>query len=474
MQSDRAILTALRAAAIDGIVTSDERGLIWSVNSAVERLFGYSAAELEGRDVRILMPEPYHSQHQGYLRNYLRTGVPKVIGQGREVQGRRKDGKVFPIFLTVTEARVDGQRMFLAILRDLSALDFARRSTERFFMVAQDLLCTATLAGHFTSLNAAWERVLGYPLPHLLATPFLELIHPEDTAATQAQLEHLGRGESVVSFRNRFRTQAGSWRTLEWSAVLVPQDGLIYAAARDVTRQDEVERLKDQLVSTVSHELRSPLGSIQGSLRMLDEGILGRVPEAANELVGIARVNADRLVRLVNDLLDLDRLEAGRMQLDAQELDVCALLTDAVQALEGSAREAGVRIQVEPCAQVPLVADRDRLIQVLVNLLGNAIKFSPAGGVVKLQASLLQPSGVRLSVHDEGPGIDAAHHQRIFERFEQVRGERDLEKRGTGLGLAICRAIVEQHGGTLGVESQPGHGAVFWLELPAIPRVPQR
>jgi signal transduction histidine kinase len=233
----------------------------------------------------------------------------------------------------------------------------------------------------------------------------------------------------------------------------------------DVTRDREVDRMKSEFISTVSHELRTPLTSIKASMALLLEGQTGLDGEAT-ELVQVSKRNADRLVRLVNDILDVSKIEAGRLELDLQEHEVAPLCAEAVAGIDGFAQKVGVPVRPQISSGLPRVrADWDRVVQVLTNLLSNALKFSPRGNAVHLVAG---PSnaGVIFEVRDRGPGIPHDFREKLFTKFAQNDRAR-REQEGTGLGLAICRALVLAHGGEIWVESEPGRGASFFFTLPA-------
>ena len=233
----------------------------------------------------------------------------------------------------------------------------------------------------------------------------------------------------------------------------------------DVTRDREVDRMKTEFISTVSHELRTPLTSIKASMALLLDGNAGLDEEAA-ELLQVSKRNADRLVRLVNDILDVSKIEAGRLQLDLKEHEVAPLCAEAASGIAGFAQKVAVQVRPSIAPALPRVrADWDRVVQVLTNLLSNALKFSPRGGEVDLEVSA-RAGGVLFAVRDRGPGIPEEFRDKLFTRFAQSdRAKREQE--GTGLGLAISRALVLAHGGEIWVESEPGRGASFFFTLPA-------
>lgn len=255
-----------------------------------------------------------------------------------------------------------------------------------------------------------------------------------------------------------------------FSAAPIHDDDDVVTAAvvgfQDVSQMHELARLKDEFVATVSHELRTPLTSIKGSLQLLlvDEDALPNTD--SRSLVEIALKNSDRLVRIVNDMLDVAKIEAGQLPMMPTRTDTASVLAASVEGVAGMAAAREVTVTVQHDGSVPrLYVDQDRIVQTLVNLLSNAVKFSPTGATVVLAAAPVGTDRVALSVTDRGPGIPADQLGRIFEKFHQVGGP---NRQGTGLGLAISRAIVAQHGGTLEVASTPGVGTTFTVTLPRV------
>ncbi len=245
-----------------------------------------------------------------------------------------------------------------------------------------------------------------------------------------------------------------------------------YLAQRELSRVQadlrRSERVKDEFVSVVGHELRTPLTSIRGSLGLLAGGLVGELPQEAANMVALAMDNTDRLVRLVNDILDIERMDSGRLPLQRAPVGVGELVRHSVQALQGTAQDAGVRLHVD-IQELEVCADADRIVQTLVNLLSNAIKFSPRESSVTVEVS--EGDGcARFSLTDSGRGIPPDQLEAIFERFNQVDVTDAREKGGSGLGLAIARGIVGSHGGRLWAESSPGAGSTFLLHAPACGR----
>lgn len=236
--------------------------------------------------------------------------------------------------------------------------------------------------------------------------------------------------------------------------------------SRDVTDERKASRLKDELVSTVSHELRTPLTAIAGALGMVGVGAAGELPERADRLVGIAHRNTERLIALVNDLLDLDKLQSGKVEYQWETIDLAELIRSAVEQNQTLGAAAGIELgETVPASAVLVSGDRNRLMQVMANLLSNAIKFSPPNGRVTVRLTC-KADTARISVVDRGIGIAEEFRGRLFERFSQHDASSTRSQRGTGLGLAITRAIVEQLGGSIAYESTTPKGATFHVDLP--------
>jgi signal transduction histidine kinase len=253
----------------------------------------------------------------------------------------------------------------------------------------------------------------------------------------------------------------------------------------DITERRKIDRLKNEFISIVSHELRTPLTAIRGSLGLILRGVYDKKPEKKQRMIEIAAEQSDRLVRLVNDILDLQRLESGSMRLDLQVGDAAALMQQSVDLMRTYAEENQIQLTVTPLP-VSIWAAPDSIVQTLTNLLSNAIKFSKPGGKVWVSAKVeteelkTQPKGMKLgenqfsfpsvcfSIQDQGRGVPSDKLETIFERFQQVDASDSREKGGTGLGLAICRKIIEQHGGRIWVESVLGEGSTFYFTLPLV------
>lgn len=231
-------------------------------------------------------------------------------------------------------------------------------------------------------------------------------------------------------------------------------------------REQELMEMKKQIVAMVSHDLRAPLTSIQATLGMLNRGLYGDLNDQGRRRVDSSESSARRLISMINDLLDLEKLEAGRMEIELKDVPLTVVVARSIESVQELAANKRIKLDYDQ-QELEIRGDGDRLIQVIVNLLSNAIKFSPEKAVVKI-TSAVRNGVVEVRVIDQGPGVPEEYRERIFERYRQIEGSSEHKTSGgTGLGLAICKLIVEQHGGSIGVDSGSGQGSTFWIQLPA-------
>jgi PAS domain S-box-containing protein len=358
----------------------------------------------------------------------------------------------------------------------LKTVRASERRTATILETAQDAFIGVDMAGIVSDWNSAAEAMLGWSRREALGHRVEELITPErNRARTRAMLEHFrATGELDILGQRTERTlmtRDGREIPVEMTTGLAEgSEGVFFTVfMHDISERKEVERMKNEFVGTVSHELRTPLTSISASLALLADGIAGDLPADAKQLVDIANASSGRLVRLIGDVLDIQKMEAGRMTIEREIQPLLPVAQGAVDAMRSFADQAGVTLAcaADPDAQdLRAAVDRDRMTQVLTNLLSNAIKFSEPGTVVTTRIDAVADQRVRVSVVDQGSGIPEAFRDRVFQRFAQADGADSRRKGGTGLGLSICKAIVEEHGGTIGFDSQAGVGTTFWVELP--------
>ncbi len=362
----------------------------------------------------------------------------------------------------------------LARARERERADELSRQQKILLHSVADGICGVDRNGTVRFANPAATRLLGVPSPSLIGKTVHEILHgnaPEgkkcgaDCALRRATAQRVpATGEDTV-----YRSNASGFPAEYFLNPMIDQgrySGSVLSF-RDISQRYALDKMKDEFVSTVSHELRTPLTSIRGALGLLTSGILGPISDKATNLLRIALTNSDRLVRLINDILDLERAQSGREPLVFRSVQMADLVRQAIDGMQLVAEQAGVLL-IHDKTQVEITADADRLLQVLTNLLSNAVKFSPRNSAVSV---MLRPgsSGVTLSVIDQGRGIPADKLEAVFGRFQQVDASDSRQKGGSGLGLAICRAIVMQHNGRIWAERNPVRGSTFRVFLPYHP-----
>jgi PAS domain S-box-containing protein len=467
----------------DGIITISEAGNIELFNPAAERMFGYRSEDVIGRNVSMLMPEPYRSQHDGHVAHYLHTGQAKVIGTGvgRELTGLRNDGAIFPLDLRISEFHLEGHRHFVGSLRDITehkriteALRASHAQLRQIADTVPALIADLDLEQRFRFHNKAYEEVLGLSSGQIDGRTLAEVLGAQTYAVIQDKVEEVLRGYPV-RYERVITTPQGDLRN--YTVLFLPRYGEgegvdpgkvigFFSLGTDITELKRIDRMKTEFVSTVSHELRTPLTSIRGSLGLIAGGVAGELPPAVKNLVGIATNNCERLIRLINDILDSEKIESGKMRLDLQGVEIRQVVQQALSANEGFASQHRVTMRLRaPDATLQVRIDSDRMIQVLTNLLSNAVKFSPPDGLVEVSVFRVA-RGVRVEVVDQGPGIPEEFRNRIFQKFSQADSSNVRQTGGTGLGLNISKALVERMGGQLGFSSEAGAGTTFFFELP--------
>ncbi len=460
--------------ATDLIQSLTPDGKFLYVNRAWLQTLGYTkdeVAQLHMFDV----VDPSCKEHfarllAGEELNKVVTELRTKSGEKRIVEGnvscRFDDGRPVStrgIFRDITESRSAEQELMRSN-ETLRARESALRS-----IVASSLsgIVTLSRAGAIASVNAAAERILGFKEEELLGRDVVSLLPelPENIAEFQRRSVDASLGKVT-----EWPVRRGDGRIIMVELALfefeTAEGKQLAGNIQDVSEKREVERMKREFVATVSHELRTPLTSIRGSLDLLTGGVFGQLPGGAEEVATIALRNTTRLITLINDILDLERLDSGKLELHFGAAEAGTMMLAAVEAVRAFAEQNGVAIEVLPSPAI-VRADADRLIQVLVNLLSNAVKFSEAGSVVRVEARQ-EDEELLFRVEDHGRGIPSDYLQRVFDRFQQVESSDSRTKGGSGLGLAICKAIVEQHNGSIGVISEEGTGSVFWVRLPLV------
>jgi PAS domain S-box-containing protein len=464
---------AVIESAVDGIIVIDSRGRVEAFNAAAERLFGYSEAEVRGRNVSILMPSPYAEEHDGYLQRYMATGVAKIIGIGREVTGRRRDGTTFPLHLSVGAMEFAGERKFTGIVHDLSSRvqleeDLRARESQWRAIVnsAVDAIIVIDATGRIESFNPAAERLFGYGEPDVVGRNVSILMPSPDREQHDGYLaRHLRTGEARIIGKGREVTgqkRDGVTFPLHLSVGAMSEHGepkfvgMLHDLSQRVTmevqlrEQAALARL-GEMAAVIAHEVKNPLAGIRGAIQVLGTRLSG-TPEA--EIMGAVIGRIDALNDLMKDML----LYARPPQPKVLPVDVGDLLTNTARLVAADAALADVVIAVEGRAS-PVQGDPELLNIVFLNLLVNGAHA--VGNSGRVVATLEDVGDVcRVVIADNGPGIPLDIREKIFLPFFTTKS------RGTGLGLPTVKRLVDAHRGHIAIECLPGEGTRVSIDLP--------
>jgi PAS domain S-box-containing protein len=493
LQALSAFQTAILDSANYAITSTGLDGVVTSFNATAERWLGYHAADVVGKATPALWHDPdelaSHIAHMSQELGVAATPNLDVFGaylsRGKRYESewifRRSDGGRFPVWLSMAALNdADGNTIgYLGIFTDITDRKGQQAalllSEERFRRAFDDAPTGMALVqaqdGRFLKVNRALADMLGYPESELIKKNDRSITHPEDTEKGHKLIIDMLNG-SVPSFQieKRYLNRSGAvvYANLRMSLIRGEDGAPLYFVSQfeNITQRHEMDRLKHDFIATVSHELRTPLTSIRGSLGLIAAGVMGVLPEKMTPMVKIALQNCERLVLIINDILDIEKIEAGKSQLQIGRVAVAALLQQALAMNQAYADKFRVVLILEaPPPELEAVADPDRLMQVITNLLSNAAKFSPPGASVRIRA-LPDGSNVRFEVEDDGSGIPDEFRARIFQKFAQAESSAGRHFGGTGLGLAISKSLVEQMGGRIHFESRSGGGTIFFVELP--------
>ncbi|MFC1555726.1 PAS domain S-box protein [candidate division KSB1 bacterium] len=600
--------------AVDTIITIDDKGNIESVNNAFVKMFGYKEDEVIGKNVKMLMDIHHKRNHDQYLRNYLTTGKQKIIGLGREVTARRKDGSIIYIDLSVSKMNFGDTIKFAGIIHDITerkAAESNLRLSESRLAKAQEIAHLGNWEWDVQTNELTWSdetyRIFGFDPNKDAATfgSFQKHVHPEDKSAlnevieaavkkgTAYTIEHRvilpdksiryvrGKGDTtendkgkviklfgtvqditaiknaeneridlinklqetsnqmnaildsvgdaIVTINSKHEISTANSAFLEMfnkkevdvigetcgcilkeldkdakydksidSAVLSnsseterlssrthlnvsgnrkivveaittalkdANDNIVGAvkSIRDVSKEAEIDRMKTEFISMVSHELRTPLTSIKGYIDLILGGDTGNINELQREFLDIVYDNSERLNNLINDLLDVEKIEAGKVEMDFTEISLSNVVTIAAKTMEAAARNKGLDFVAKIQDNVTCYGDKDRLTQATANLISNAIKYTKKGSVTIL---LSKHNGVPvIAVKDTGIGLSKANQKKLFTKFFRADNEYTREVGGTGLGLSIIKAIIDRHGGEVQVNSTLNKGSEFKIML---------
>lgn len=461
---------------IHAFITIDFGGVIAGWSPGAERMFGYTAQEAIGAPIDLLYP-PGEAEQAAWIREMILQGA-RV--EPYETVRVAKGGRTVNVVATLSPIRAASGDIVgvCSILTDVTN----QRLAEQLFGLVVEACPSGMIVsdqdGTIVLVNSATERLFGYSRGELLGQA-IEVLVPDrmrprhagfrDAFALRPQQERPSHGRVMPA-----RCKDGSEIEVEigLNPIVIEGRQMVLSVAFDVRERQRIERMKNEFIATVSHELRTPLTSITGSLGLLLGGVAGPQTEPARRLLSIAHANSLRLVRLINDMLDIEKIESGQVVFNHQETEIRALVEGAIEANRGFSEQYQVQVVLAPdAARATVCVDPDRIVQVLTNLLSNACKFSPAGGNVEVRIDRVDEV-VRVSVRDHGPGIPEEFKPRVFSKFAQAESADIRQKGGSGLGLSIVKQIVVHHGGQVGFEPALGGGTIFHIDLTAVAGAP--
>jgi PAS domain S-box-containing protein len=497
------ILHSIIESAESGIITIDAHGVVQTFSPAAERLFGYQSGEMIERNVSLLMPEPDHSAHDGYINDYLTSGVARIIGVGREVTGLRKDGTRFPLHISVGKFAIDGQTMFTGIVHDLTAevahRNSLRASEERFQQLVaniDEMFMLRTVAPiKYIYVSPAVEKIYGVTVEQALADPeiFFTVIHPDDAALVRKTMIEADEN-TRIEMESRIVRPDGElrWVWIRYRSVESArgEPRLVAITVSDITARRAAQRgeeaaraeaerandAKSEFLSRMSHELRTPLNAILGFSQLL---AMDELNTDQHEAVRQINRGGRHLLELINEVLDISRIGSGQMTLSSEAVFVSDVIDEVLDLMGPLIKARKLLVTLPPVGTLTehVLADRQRLKQVLLNLVSNAIKYNRDEGQVSLSCAV-QPHGMfAITVSDTGIGVPPGEIDRLFAPFDRL-GAENTDVEGTGVGLALSLALVQTMGGRLEVESALGVGSSFTVLLPLIeaaaPQVTER
>ena len=345
------------------------------------------------------------------------------------------------------------------------ALGLFKRKERAIVENAADLICSLDGNLRFTDANTASVKLLGYYPEMLMLKSAIDLVIEEEKDQVRNHLRSAFSTAGRSHFESTLRKSNGELVSVSWSVSAVPQENAIYAVVQDITHRKQIEKVKRDFLAMVSHDLRAPLGNIQLVLSLIEADGGEALSQPCKRSLSIARDNTQRLMALVNNLLDIERIDAGALAIVPEQTAVKKAINRAIDALAAMYSQRGICIIEDVDETQSAYFDEERIVQVLINLLSNSLKFSPPQTAIRVKVATSADS-IKVKVIDQGRGVPEDKLDSIFERFSQVEAGDCRQGQGAGLGLTICKAIIEKHGGKIGVESNVAEGSTFWFTLP--------
>jgi protein-histidine pros-kinase len=469
----------------DAILIVNVTGRIVLANAQAQELFGYERQQLVGEPVEILLPQRYREAHLAHRARFLAQPRTRAMGAGLELFGQRRGGDEFPVEISLCPLATEEGPMVMCAVRDMADRQEARRRSDRQFRdlleSAPDAMVIVDGAGDITLVNSQAVRLFGWKREELLGKPVETLVperfrqqHPAHRGGffSHPKVRQMGAGLDLYGLR-----KDGSEFPVEISLSPIETDeGLLIASAiRDASERKrserllhEANRLKSEFLANMSHELRTPLNGILGFSELLIDERPGRLNEKQREYLSDIHECGKHLLQLINDVLDLSKVEAGRMEVHPERFSPRAAIAAVCAIILPMARKKRIELHAPGEAAIPpeVTLDLAKFKQVLFNLLSNAVKFTNPGGRIDVDMQLDEGGMLRIAVKDNGIGIAPTDIARLFEAFRQLDAGLSRRYEGTGLGLALTRKLVELQGGRVDVDSEPGMGSTFTVLLP--------
>jgi PAS domain S-box-containing protein len=464
----------------DAKVIVNVTGRIVLVNTQAEKLFGYGHGDLIGQRIEVLLPERYRSAHHIHRAAFTAEPRTRTMGAALELYGQRSNGQEFPVEISLSPLATNEGPVVMSAIRDATDRKKAELKFRGLLEAAPDAMVIVGRDGKIALINSQTERMFGYPRAELLGRP-IEILVPERYRArhvghrggffSQPRARSMGAGLELHGLR-----RDGSEFPVEISlSPLETEEGtFVSSAIRDATAHknyeralQEANRLKSEFLANMSHELRTPLNGIIGfSEFMIDEkpGPLNpKQREYMNDILNSGR----HLLQLINDVLDLSKVEAGKMEIHPELFSVRSAIEEVCAGISTMAAGKSIAVEREVASTIDAVTlDRHKFVQILYNLVSNAVKFTDEGGAVRILAAPHGDSGLRLQVQDTGIGIAREDLSKLFVEFQQLDSSSTRRYQGTGLGLALTKKIIESQHGSISVESESGRGSTFTVILP--------